>query len=1028
MAENETPRSQPEKSYRAYLFVGLLVALLLAVPSYQYLTGHAGGDQGCGGFVDEEISETNAKLKSGAPMPYYARARPLGTHTIRLTAAQDCVPAENETTCSLEWSEPLLNAVADIADSARTGANILAVNFKKNGTYRSFRKQLPNMPFYAKNMGKLMAYENPQGRHPLSAPWELSSFRGRRDDAMSASMTTHDPKDWAMETKAGDVTFTDADGTQRTEWRPALFAVDDIFPIVGVGAWNKPCAPNCPDPEVIPPWRYPRPFRYPVQIRDSKVNTYQLGEYCGKRTAFGVRRKKIELTARDAIVGSGCDDRFYLPSEAFRRVTCAPSNEIVKGSSNGKCAMGAGAFCSPALLRENEISPADPLIHTPGVNSEGNPVVYKNGDYRRDGDNIVFNIGYQPRDFENRAIYRGQPFSAEFRKMPPAIQDFPCYAVDPSKAGAAPAYRDGLERVLRETGAPGMISDDIGGHPYVPSSRAFRGEYTVLDASRRVVGVRQAFQFRNWANKLTEIRYMPASPSPNPGEKYQMAGGYGNRSWHYRPAFDDKADPPAAFAEAYIGFLQRMVRLISEGTAPFSWMPNFSTLDGMLTDFSPNLAHGYPLTQEIFSLGMWHEKWNRAIVNDRELRNLKLHAAREASRANRPAVLTTRIFNFNDTDIDLTSEPAIDPNHAVLPAEVRHGHSWAGNLESALVDYLLVLEEPSITLELVRNRTFDGPGDLHTFENLVRTLSFSGGAKRTWLRAILDLNAGYSQMKMGRIGGLSSKPGNKWALWQSRYAVMYRKYQNLLVMRNVAKDGRAIRVELPNRICPKSNPKCDRSYYYLRQKPWGAWRSNDEAVNKGTWNKMPLPLTCRIDQGYDFDKANRCASKLFQVSACADPNVVASLDPETGTRADDPELDCNPLPTTDDCDGEYCIECKDDKCSIFYLEQYQPGDVVFIAGNQGLLLFHEEAIPFFNGQHRLIPAPGKYLRSPKDFEAQAGIPADGDPFKLCVETESSEPGSRCTQRVEDNLMLNAKEAIKLDPNSDPDMLAIPPGM
>jgi hypothetical protein len=30
--------------------------------------------------------------------------------------------------------------------------------------------------------------------------------------------------------------------------------------------------------------------------------------------------------------------------------------------------------------------------------------------------------------------------------------------------------------------------------------------------------------------------------------------------------------------------------------------------------------------------------------------------------------------------------------------------------------------------------------------------------------------------------------------------------------------------------------------------------------------------------------------------------------------------------------------------------------------------------------------------------------------------------------VEDNLMLNAKEAIKLDPNSDPDMLAIPPGM
>jgi|GEM_PF-2798911 hypothetical protein len=1098
--ENGVP-PESGKSYRAYWMVGLLVAAVLIAPGYQYLTGHAGGDQGCGGDVGDEFAQNSANVTISPPSSqdtHRATSRPLSSHTIRLTAASNCLALENPGTCLLQWSSDVLHRVAKIADSIRSSVNVLGLNFQKNPDFTDFKAQFPNMPVYAKNMGRVLAYENPEGRHPLAPPWDLSVYSGSRDSAISASMTKHDPKHWAMETRAAKVRFVDATtGKTQSEWRPALFAVNDTFPLAGVNAWNdRNCAPFCGD---RPPWRFPRPFRYSLQIRDSKANTYQLGGYCGKRTSFGYRRPIIELASaadahhscvqgpEGAPLNARGEPRFnYDTRSVSRRATCAPANEIAKGVNNSKCAMGAGAFCSPALLAANTISEDDPLlvVEQNQIDAYNGEVDAHNsqlgegearrthiadnlslphhfGDYRRESNSLIFRIGYLAARFKERAMYKGRLFSADYRERSPSLQDFPCYMLDPSKPAAFKAYKDALERVLRHTGAPGIVSDDMGGTDYIPSSRASRGIMTakVREADGSEVEVtEQVFQYLDGSNEKKAIRYMPGSPSPNPGEKYQLAAGYGTRSWHYRPAFDDEADPAAAYRASYFGFLQRTIGSIKMGKKPFSWMINFSTLGSMLAKFSPNLTHGYQLTKEIFSLGMWDEKWTVRWPtgdNAREVMYLKLHAAREASRANRPAILTTRIFNYNDTDLDLTPVPAsvvtrLEAIHrnatkAELSPLARYGHNFGWNLESGLVNYLLVLEKPSITIELARIKTFFGPNDLHTLVNLANTIGDVSNPHLqknvSWLRAILDLNAGRPLMEMGRIAGIEATENANSPGQQSQFAVMYRTYENLLVMRNAAKDQRAIRVRLPERRCPKSNIGCDKSYYYLRQRPWAGFHTGKEEKNKNTWDKIPLPMTCQTHQGYDFEKAELCAEKLFKVNACADPKVVEMLldDGRAGQPASpdddealpvldtDDDLDCAPAPTAHECDGKYCKDkCIDKHCAIFILEKYQGGDVVFIPGDETLLLFHKEAIPFHEGGFRLLRHErGQYLRSPKDSERNS---RDAAEYKLCKETEGAWAGSRCTRRVADEDMLNAHREIILDPKNDPDMLTIPPGM
>jgi len=380
-----------------------------------------------------------------------------------------------------------------------------------------------------------------------------------------------------------------------------------------------------------------------------------------------------------------------------------------------------------------------------------------------------------------------------------SIEDGACLAFDPGKERTSEVFAQGISAFTEEYHADGVIMDDL------PK------EYRGTDTLAFEVGGEILRQNKHELNTVAVPWVFPGEEKP----RYLIGLGKGMSTPHAR-IYDDYKYPEQVFAKAFLNFASDTRRQLQERTTKVPlWCINMNTVSSQFEHSAESFENWMVMAQQTTVPCIWDEKWGRDLGGtERSLRNLylKLYTVHHASKSNQMAILWSMYLNYNDTDLRPYLTSFFDISKLQKYQEVyknRYGSNHIYNLERGLVRYLLVLDQPSIQLQPYRYTKVDNDTtiDINGLHRLLSTES--------WLKTILNLNAGNPLMKTAGIAGKNSL-----------HRVMYRQYENALVLLNTSTTD-ALRVTLPARHCTD----CDLNYYYIRMIPWqGIDRDDGNAI------------------------------------------------------------------------------------------------------------------------------------------------------------------------------------------------------
>lgn len=452
---------------------------------------------------------------------------------------------------------------------------------------------------------------------------------------------------------------------------------------------------------------------------------------------------------------------------------------------------------------------------------------------------------YRLAPFENRR----HPFAESFWEIaePVPVQDVACFTMDPSKPEAPRVWSDSLKEAAGDFGLKGIITDNYG--------YSFNDPLTMEP---------------NRPNTFTKTLAVPWRDDR--GWKYLLGIGYNVATSHFRPAFDARPDPKGSYNRAVRSFTEAMRRLMSD--SGIAWLPNLNSVHHLLLEEGGDFLGNLRWALQNLGPGLWDEKWgvNKPVETfDRRRRVLhELFLAREMSRNDRPFVLSALFYNYNEH---------FDSDRAL-------GSPAAFAMEAALARYLLVLDKPSLKLHPYRDALGAEDKSSDSYWTLNNTTRILDPAHPTWIRTVLDVEAGRPLMESS---GIVADEGR-------RSAVVFRQYENALALLNFSDNP--VRVVVPERHCTD----CAGTYWRLRIKKW---------EGRDRYDATPIPMSCPIDRLLDREAFRSCQSG--QVAACD-----AICVPADSERAE----------------------------AIADRVAYEPGRTVLLPAGGSVLLLNEEALPW----------------------------------------------------------------------------------
>lgn len=910
---------------------------------YIVVDGSKNGDAGHYTLSVSDLSKTlspksNVKMKA----PYYAAGRPFDKQTIRLHLTHHCdgnggrgAQTQTPVTCWTHLDDGVLQRMRTLGDSLDLNLSLADYNSLHNDDYRSFRDAFPEFPVYGHAYTFPLTFEQPGNVEMGRFRRPVNPSGAKVAAASDLNLVTRKPPEmWAMKIK---VDHADQDNF------PDLWVTEDPF------VWLTPNLPHARQAMTANPPAWPfgetslNNSRYPIELfrlseyaggrystmaqynlsgvmptsqrkglydlylprpdgqdywlgRDANYyrepSIYHLADFSGPGLRFAMRKAYGEVMGADVpynvdeTVLPALVDATALPIHCRGvRCQCAPDGDLPLPTVCEAADDDRNRFCTEQLSQRNiqcaagETAVAVSLVDDPG---------------------LVVPQGAKPGPGYQAKLNRGKA---------------PTFEVDFGKPVLPAVLAHALQDPIRSYRLDGMITDNFG--------NPFQGRDTT---------------FSNWAGSPKVVPWQLAGPKGKP--VYLVGFEWGMKSPYHRLPYDDltPAESASLWARNYfemIGKAREQMNVTGEFAAS-QWLPNWQHLvgdwaqdpayPGAPTKFEARIARAI----EAMGTGMWSEKF--ANFNHELLRPsptkirgalLELATLRALGDRGASAVLTTPYIVWNAYDA------LYMPQHNRPTAN--HPNEGTGlSLEQKLVDYLLILDEefrtlkiaPSLRTLVTWRHAVESSGAALTSGNSYVDIPYMEQYRanttiplleaETWLSRFLNVEAGRP------VNGMKCAVGGRDPQAQ-HYGVMYRQYENLLVLHNV--DSRTVRVRLPARAC--STHPCSQTYSFMKMARWKS-RAESSAT-------VPLHMNAKTEN-------------------------ITYLNADVFNLRED---------------------------VLMRRDIYDPGDVIRLRAGEAVLLFNDEALPFeqFTVQlvkdHRFLGAAAADANAPLiDLREELGLKPD----------------------------------------------------